>query len=378
MSEAPVFTTADVSRMQRALELARLGEGYVEPNPMVGCVIVRENEIVGEGYHRRFGAAHAEVEALEAAGEAARGATMYVTLEPCCHYGKTPPCTAAILAAGLRRIVVAQRDPFPQVAGGGLRALREAGLDVAVGLLEAEARDVNAPYCRLVETGCPWIIAKWAMSLDGKIASRTGDSRWISCEESRAVVHRLRGRVDAVVIGRGTVRADDPLLTARPPGPRTATRIVLDSYAWLPLDSQLVRTARDVPLLVAAASNAEGDRVKKLQEAGCEVLRLAGETHAARLAELLAELGRRRLTNVLVEGGAEVLGSLHDSGLIDELHLFLAPKLIGGAQAPGPVAGLGLSAVSGAMPWASLVCERIGSDIYLHGKRCAPRPDPGL
>jgi diaminohydroxyphosphoribosylaminopyrimidine deaminase / 5-amino-6-(5-phosphoribosylamino)uracil reductase len=214
---------ADLSRdqqyMARALELAVLGQGHVEPNPMVGCVIVAGEQIVGEGWHRRYGGPHAEREALAQAGAAAAGATMYVTLEPCCHHGKTPPCTDAILQAGIRRVVVAHRDPFPQVDGGGIGLLQAAGLDVEVGADGGESRWLNAPYLKLVSDGRPWVIAKWAMTLDGKLAARSGDSRWISGESSRRRVHQLRGRVDAIMVGAGTVRADDPSLTARPPAP---------------------------------------------------------------------------------------------------------------------------------------------------------------
>ncbi|HPP52060.1 MAG TPA: bifunctional diaminohydroxyphosphoribosylaminopyrimidine deaminase/5-amino-6-(5-phosphoribosylamino)uracil reductase RibD, partial [Thermoguttaceae bacterium] len=257
--------------MERALELARLGQGWVEPNPMVGCVIAHGPEVVGEGWHQRFGGAHAEVEALREAGQRARGATLYVTLEPCCHQGKTPPCTEAILAAGVQRVVAAMKDPFPQVAGQGLRRLAEAGLEVHCGLLEAEARRLNAPYLKLIQTGRPWVIAKWAMTLDGKLATRTGQSRWISGPESRALVHQLRGRVDAVLVGSRTAALDDPLLTARPPGPRTAVRIVVDGRARLASESQLVRTARQAPVLVAAGPEAAAVDLRRLESAGCEV-----------------------------------------------------------------------------------------------------------
>jgi len=368
MTELPPFSPSDASHLQRALELARLGEGSVEPNPMVGCVIVRDGRVVGEGWHRMFGGPHAEVEALRRAGADARAATLYVTLEPCCHHGKTPPCTDAILAAGLRRVVIAQRDPFPQVNGGGIRVLREAGVDVRVGLREHEARELNAPYHKLIETGRPWVIAKWAMTLDGKIATRTGDSQWISSEASRAIVHQLRGRVDAIVIGSGTARGDDPLLTARPTGPRTATRIVLDSRAALALDSRLAQSAREVPLLVVTGRAPDSDNVQKLQEAGAEVLVCRETAQAARLGELLDELGRRRLTNVLVEGGAGVLGTFHDADLLDEVHVFIAPKLIGGAEARSPLAGLGLAQVEAARSLASMTVEQVAGDVYLHGR----------
>ena len=338
---------------------------------MVGCVIARGAEVLGEGWHRRFGGAHAEVEALKLAGERARGATMYVTLEPCCHHGKTPPCTPAILAAGVARVVAAMTDPFSQVAGGGLAELRAAGVEVESGVLEEDARKLNAPYLKLLSTGRPWIIAKWAMTLDGKIATASGDSRWISCHASRQVTHQLRGRMDAIIVGRGTAAADDPLLTARPSGPRTATRIVVDTRASLSSNSQLVRTTRDVPVLVAVGAEAATADRERLQNAGCEVHLCAGETPQDRLESLLSELGKRRMTNVLVEGGSRLMGSLFDARLVDEVHVFIAPKLAGGEAAPSPIAGLGVEKIAAAMALADVVLEQIDGDVYLSG-RIAP------
>jgi diaminohydroxyphosphoribosylaminopyrimidine deaminase/5-amino-6-(5-phosphoribosylamino)uracil reductase len=358
----------DTWHMRRALELAVQGEGYVEPNPMVGCVIVQGAEIIGEGWHHRFGDAHAEVEALKLAGSRAAGATLYVTLEPCCHQGKTPPCTQAVIRAGIRRVVVALADPFPQVAGSGLAELRAAGIAVEVGLLEAEARRLCAPYLKLLRCGRPWVIAKWAMTLDGKIATRTGSSQWISNPQSREIVHRLRGRVDAIIVGRETARRDDPLLTARPAGPRTALRIVTDTRGTLSSQSQLVRTAGEVPLLVAVGRDVPQRESKRLQLSGCEVLVCQGETHAARLAALLEELGRRRLTNVMVEGGSRILGTLLDSGEIDEVHTFIAPRLVGGVATAGPTAGEGVAQMSEAVLLESPEVRQIGSDIYVHGR----------
>lgn len=356
------------NHMARAIELARRGEGMVEPNPMVGCVIVRQRQVVGEGWHQRFGGAHAEVEALNSAGESARGATMFVTLEPCCHQGKTPPCADAIVKAGVSRVVVAQRDPFPQVDGGGIRVLQEAGIEIEVGVCAEQARELNAPYLKLVETGKPWVIAKWAMSLDGKLATRTGDSQWISNAASRAVVHKIRGRVDAIMVGSGTVRADDPLLTARPAGPRVATRIVLDSAASLPVDSRLVRTIAAAPVLVVATSDAPAENVKRLNDCGCEVLVCDGSTAAERLLTLLTELGRRRMTNVLIEGGATCLGAFHDADAIDEVHVFVAPKIIGGAKAPSPLGGSGSEWIASAKPLSGLTITELDGDIYAHGR----------
>ncbi len=374
--------------MRRALELAERGRGFVEPNPLVGAVLVRDNKIVGEGLHQRFGEVHAEINALGMAGDKARGATLYVTLEPCCHHGKTPPCTDALIRARVGHVVAAMLDPFPQVAGKGVELLRAAGITVETGLCEPEARSLNAPYLKLLATGKPYVHAKWAMSLDGKMATRTGDSRWISNEASRKRVHELRGRMDAVIVGIGTVLADDPLLTARPPGPRTACRVILDSRGRLPLSSQLVATARSVPTMVVTTT-AAGERVEALRSAGCEVLTLptvrAGSvsdgpalpqeaapslTLPARTAidSLLTELGRRRWTNVLVEGGSAVLGSFCDAGAIDEVHVFIAPRLIGGSTALSPVGGVGCGAMAQVLSLTDCEIEIIEGDCYLHGK----------
>ncbi len=361
------MTDTDTVWMRRALELASRGRGQVEPNPLVGAVVVRDGQLVGEGWHQRFGGPHAEVFALAAAGAAARGATLYVTLEPCCHHGKTPPCTDAVLAAGVARVVAAQQDPFPRVAGGGFAALRAAGIVVEAGVCEAEARRLNAPYLTLVTQGRPYVHAKWAMTLDGKIATRTGDSKWISNEASRRRVHELRGRMDAILVGVGTVLADDPQLTARPPGPRTACRVVLDSRGRLPSSANLVRTAGTIPTLVATTDQLPSDRAAELMAAGCEVLRLPALDGQPSLPALLAELGRRRLTNLLVEGGSGVLGSFRDEGLLDEVHVFLAPRLAGGRMAPGPVGGHGVATIAEALPLAEWEVEQIEGDVLVHG-----------
>jgi diaminohydroxyphosphoribosylaminopyrimidine deaminase/5-amino-6-(5-phosphoribosylamino)uracil reductase len=358
---------ADREWMRRALELAERGRGWVEPNPLVGAVVVRDGRAVGEGWHRRYGEAHAEVNALAAAGEAARGATLYLTLEPCCHHGKTPPCTDAVLRAGVRRVVAAMADPFPQVAGRGAALLRAAGVVVEVGLAEAEARRLNAPYLQLLSAGRPYVHAKWAMTLDGKIATRTGDSKWISNEASRRRVHALRGRMDAVIVGAGTVRADDPLLTARPPGPRTPVRVVLDSRGSLRASSRLVQTAREAPVLVAAAGPVAEGEADELRAAGCEVLVLAAAGGRTAVTPLLDELGRRRMTNVLVEGGAGVLGSFLDADAIDEVHVFIAPRLVGGADARTPIGGWGIEKIRDALRVAEWQVEQLEGDVYVHG-----------
>jgi len=355
--------------MRRALELAERGRGSVEPNPLVGAVLVRDDQAVGEGWHERYGAAHAEVNALARAGGAAHGATLYVTLEPCCHHGKTPPCTEAVLRAGVRRVVAAMTDPFPAVAGRGGAWLREQGVEVDVGPGAEQARRLNAPYLKLVATGLPYVHAKWAMTLDGKICTRTGDSKWISSDRSRPLGHVLRGRMDAIVVGIGTVLADDPLLTARPPGPRVATRVVLDSRGRFPEGSRLAQTAASAPVLVVTAGQVGAAR--RIEDLGCELLALPAEGGRPAVTALLGELGRRRMTNVLVEGGSEVLGSFLDAGAIDEVHVFIAPRLAGGAGAKSPVGGRGVERIAESLAltdWeVTTVDGGAPQDILLHG-----------
>jgi diaminohydroxyphosphoribosylaminopyrimidine deaminase/5-amino-6-(5-phosphoribosylamino)uracil reductase len=357
----------DKQWMNRALELAERGRGHVEPNPLVGAVVVRDGKIVGEGWHQRFGEAHAEVLALKEAGEAARGATLYVTLEPCCHHGKTPPCTDAILGAGIARVVAAMSDPFPQVSGGGVARLIAAGVSVEVGLEAEKARRLNAPYLKLLATGRPYVHAKWAMTLDGKIATRTGDSKWISNAASRRVVHELRGRVDAIIVGSGTALADDPMLTARPAGQRTPVRVVLDSQARLPTTSRLAQTARETAVLLAVAR--KNERAEALRALGCEVLEFPDARGRVALPALLDGLGRRRMTNVLVEGGAGVLGSFLAAGAIDECHVFVAPRLVGGADTKTPIAGLGFEKIAEALTLEDVQVEMIEGDVYIHARK---------
>lgn len=372
MSALPKFDSDD-DIMRYAIQLARQGRGAVEPNPMVGAVLVDEHgQVLASGAHLRFGEAHAEVNALQHFNERVPNesqrkliletARLFVTLEPCCHYGKTPPCTDLLIDSGVKRVVVGMRDPFPRVNGGGIQQLLDAGIDVQVGLLKDEVELLNAPFIKLMTTGLPYVHAKWAMTLDGKIATRTGDSKWISNDESRVLVHELRGFMDAIVIGSGTARADDPLLTARPSRARVATRIVLDSNARLPLDSQLVRTAREVPLIIVCGSGARWGDVSRLKQAGAEILQAAEQR--PKFEDLLDELGRRRMTNILIEGGSEVLGSAFDQHLIDELHVFVAPKLIGGRAAKTPVGGEGRTQVPSFEQCELIERRPLADDIY--------------
>lgn len=361
--------------MRHALAIAAHGIGLTEPNPAVGAVLVDDDfTLIAKGFHQRFGGPHAEANALAVAGDKARGATLFVTLEPCCHHGKTPPCSRAIIAAGVKRVVVAMQDPAPHVAGGGIAELRAAGIDVAVGLCEAEARQLVAPFVTLMTQGRPFVHAKWAMTLDGKIATRSGHSKWISNPASREMVHRLRGRMDAIIVGARTALADDPLLTVRPPGSRVPARIVIDARGVLPLDSQLVRTLHDAPVILATTHAADSMRLKALEAAGVEVLRSepAGSSHRASpsvdLQALLAELGRRQMTNVLVEGGGALLGSFFDEDVIDEVHVVVAPKLVGGSTAVSPVGGVGLEQVPEFSQLEEPEITLFGNDIYVRGR----------
>ena len=324
--------------MRRALALARRGQGRVEPNPMVGCVLVRGSGVIGEGYHRRFGGPHAEVEALRSARGSARGTTAYVTLEPCCHFGKTPPCTELLIEAGVARVVAPMKDPGEHVAGRGFRRLRAAGIDVRRGCLEPEARRLNAPYLALVQQKRPYVLLKWAQSLDGHLITPPGTPSTISGPQAHRWVHRLRARVDAVLVGIGTVLKDDPSLTARGvPIRRVATRVVLDSRLRIPLRSRLVTTADSVPTLVMTTRSAATKRrahAERLQRAGVELAVVRSQGGRVSMADALSRLGTRSMTNVLVEGGPQVLSECLRRRLADEAFVFVAPRIIGGAPTP--------------------------------------------
>jgi diaminohydroxyphosphoribosylaminopyrimidine deaminase/5-amino-6-(5-phosphoribosylamino)uracil reductase len=357
--------------MRRALELAERGRGFVEPNPVVGCVVATGDRLLAEGWHQRFGGPHAEVHALaDLADVDLSRCTVYVTLEPCCHHGKTPPCTDLLLARRPGRAVVAMTDPFPAVAGRGLELLRQAGIAVESGLLEAEARRRNEPFLTLVTKDRPMVHAKWAMSADGRVATATGDSKWITGEPSRAHAHRFRGLVDGIVIGAGTALADQPILTARPPGPRVATRIVLDSQLRLPVDSPLVSTITQAPLLVVTGPDALADRERALTGAGAEVLRVPADARGRPdPVALLSLLGQRRMTNLLLEGGSAVLGSFADADRIDAVRLYLAPNVLGGATALGPVGGEGRDRVRLASRFERTAVTPIGPDLFVELRR---------
>lgn len=359
------------SVMRHAIQLAQRGIGAVEPNPPVGAVIVDDQwRLISEGWHQKYGGPHAEVHAIASAGERSRGATLYCTLEPCSHHGKTPPCATAVIAAGIREVVIGTGDPAPHVNGRGIALLREAGITVRTGVCEVATQRLIAPFRRLMLDGLPWVHAKWAMSLDGRIATRTGDSQWITNELARAKAHELRGRCDAIIVGISTVLADDPQLTARPTGPRVATRIVLDSQARTPLTSRLVRSAREIPVLVVASRSAPAPRISALQSAGVEVLQLSGvpgQPDRPSISQLCVELGTRKMTHVLIEGGAGVLGAAFDSRVVNECHVFIAPRIIGGQAALSPIGGRGAESMNEVHALRNLQFTMLGDNVYLHG-----------
>ncbi|MGQ9689366.1 MAG: bifunctional diaminohydroxyphosphoribosylaminopyrimidine deaminase/5-amino-6-(5-phosphoribosylamino)uracil reductase RibD [Desulfobaccales bacterium] len=363
------FSPNDLRFMKMALRLAARGAGWVSPNPMVGAVVVQEGRVVGQGWHRRYGEAHAEVEALRDAGDQTRGATLYVTLEPCNHHGRTPPCTAAVVTAGIKRLVAATPDPNPAVSGGGAEFLKTKGVQVEMGLLAREARRLNEAWFTWIETGLPFVVAKAACSLDGRIATRSGESQWLTGETSRAFGHRLRHACDAILVGAGTVLADDPQLTARLPRKRTKDpiRIVLDSKLRLPLGARLLRLKSSSPTWIATTAAAAPDKVQAVQGLGAEVLILPAENGRVALKPLLQELGRRRVQSLLVEGGAEVLGAFFDQRLVDKFYFFYAPKILGGREAYPAISGLGAARLAEAHQAQELALRRLGPDLLVCG-----------
>ncbi|HUR84217.1 MAG TPA: bifunctional diaminohydroxyphosphoribosylaminopyrimidine deaminase/5-amino-6-(5-phosphoribosylamino)uracil reductase RibD [Solirubrobacteraceae bacterium] len=369
-----LLTAADNEHLARSIELAEFGLGRVHPNPMVGAVVVRDGQVLGEGWHEESGGPHAEVNAItaaDAAGASIHGATLYVSLEPCCHHGKTPPCTDAIVAAGIARVVVASDDPSEKASGRGLGILRDEGVDVVVaeGEIASRARLGNQAFRKHARTGRPWVLFKSAMTLDGKVATQTGDSQWISDESSRARAHRWRASVDAVAVGIGTALADDPQLTARVDGVHHQPRhVVFDATARLPLDSQLVTAAPQLPLTVVVSRAAGRSATEALEMAGAEVVVAIGANEPARVRSALDQLGARGVTSILLEGGPHLAGAFLDAGEIDEVRLFLAPLLLGGRAARDPLEGEGVERISEALRAMTLDCERVADDLLISAR----------
>lgn len=361
--------------MWRALELVKRGQPYVAPNPMVGAVIVKDGQVVGEGFHEEFGGLHAEANALRQAGSNTQGATMYVTLEPCCtafEGKKTPPCVPALIKAGLKRVVVAMPDPHASVMGLGIRQLADAGIDVHVGECEEEARELNAAYITHTEKGRPLVTAKWAMTMDGKIATRTGDARWISSEESRKEVHYDRGCTGALIVGRGTVERDDPKLTARGGIGRQPLRVVIDADLRIPLDRELVKSARLAPVFIYCAEDAPEERQAALEDAGVYLILLPRHNRHLRWHEILHDLGERGVNSAIIEGGGGLFASAFQERAIDRVKIFVAPKVFGGEAATTPVEGPGVPDVDRAIRFDHLKTRTVGPDIVIEGRAVYP------
>lgn len=359
----------DRAFMARALALAEAGRGRVSPNPMVGALVVKDSRIVAEGFHARAGAPHAEVVALEAAGEAAQGATLYVTLEPCCHHGRTPPCAPRIVASGIRRVVAATLDPNPRVAGGGLAHLREAGIETVGGVLGPEAARLNEAFFTYMNCSRPFVTLKAAVSLDGKIATVTGESRWITGEAARRRVHEMRNEVDAVLVGIGTVLRDDPLLTTRLgiPGQRDPVRVIVDNMARLPLRARVINPGSAAPTVVAVGPKAPDDKVERLREAGATVLVLSQSAPRVSLPSLMEALAAREITSVLIEGGAEIHASALAEEIVDKVAFFVAPILVGGRTAPSAVGGPGIEKLADALRLRDVRFTPLDQDLLIEG-----------
>ena len=376
MRNEPNLTSAiDVARMRRALALARRALGRTAPNPAVGAVLERDGAVVGEGWTAPPGGPHAEVMALRQAGERARGATLYVSLEPCAHVGRTPPCVDALIAAGIERAVIAIPDPFPEVGGRGIARLEAAGIEVTLGVGASDAIALNAGFFKRVQSGFPDVTAKYAMTLDGRIATRTGHSRWITGPEARREAHRLRDRHDAILVGIGTVLADDSLLTTRLPdddcgdgGPHHPLRVVLDSRARMPLTAAMLKPETPGVTLIATTDQAPEDKVARLRATGAGIVRLPERDGRIDLQALLRWLAERGVNSVLVEGGATVLGALFDTDLIDRLVAFVAPAIVGGTSAPGPIGGTGHDLMQAAVRLRDVESHAVGGDLELTGR----------
>lgn len=351
--------------MRQALSIAQFAIGRTSPNPMVGAVIVRDGRVVGQGWHKQAGTPHAEVHALHQAGELSLGASIYVTLEPCSHKGRTGPCVDALIHAGIKKVIIAMTDPNPLVAGRGIQKLRDAGIEVVEGVLASEAAILNEVFIKWISTRMPFTVLKSAMSLDGKIASYTGHSQWITGTESRNFVHTLRDSYDAILVGIGTVLADDPSLTTRVDyAGKNPLRIIVDSLARTPVKANVVADGL-AKTMIAVTQAAPQRRVDALRACGVEIIILDTKQGGVNLQQLFRILGEREITSVLVEGGSTINASVLDANLIDKIHWFIAPKIIGGKDSPGPVGGQGIANVNNATLFEDINIEPIGEDILI-------------
>lgn len=368
--------------MRRAIELAKKGGGFVHPNPLVGCVVVKDGQIIAEGYHEKYGGFHAERNALTYCKTETKDALLYVTLEPCCHYGKTPPCTEIIIEKGIKKVFVGILDPNPLVAGKGVKILQDAGIEVEVGLCEDEIREMNKVFLKYITTKRPYVIMKTAMTIDGKIAAYTGDSKWVTNEESRKMVHQLRSEMAGVVVGINTVLADDPMLTCRLEGNHhQPVRIVVDSKLRIPVDCQLVKTANQFKTIIAQADftdNTELDNDKDLArkradlaDLGCELIHCASTNGHVDINDLMIKLGAQGIDSLLLEGGGTLNAAFLEAGCVDEVWAFIAPKIIGGSESKTPVAGKGIDMMCDAIILQDIDIQNINGDILIKGKICS-------
>ena len=357
--------------MRRALELARKGEGHTSPNPMVGCVVVKDGRIISEGYHEKYGEFHAERNALTRCTEDTAGADLYVTLEPCCHQGKTPPCTDIIIEKKIARVFVGSMDSNPLVAGKGVQILRDHGIYVETGILDAECRKLNEVFYHYIATKTPFVVMKYAMTLDGKIACATGDSKWVTGEIARTQVHRMRGRYRGIMVGIGTVLADDPMLNCRVEGGVDPVRIICDSNLHIPTESQIVKTASDIETIVSCSQEAleserKQEKIRRLKEAGIQIIGTEG-AHGVNLVELMKKLGGQNIDSILLEGGGTLNASALEDGIVNKVYAYIAGKLIGGMDARSPVEGMGIDRMADAITLQNVEIEKLGDDFCIVG-----------
>lgn len=353
--------------MERAVWIAKRGAGWTNPNPMVGAVIVKEGEIIGEGWHERIGGLHAERNALKNCKKDPEGADLYVTLEPCCHYGKTPPCTDAIIRSGIKRVYIGCLDPNPKVAGKGAAILKENEIEVMTGIMEKECRELNDVFFYYIQHDMPYVALKYAMTLDGKIATRTGESKWITGDEARRHTHRLRHRYAAIMAGIGTVIADDPMLNARIEHASQPVRVICDSRLRIPETAKVVETAKEIPTIIAMCSGEYG-KIQRLEKAGCRVWKMPEENGHVSFKAVLRELRKQEIDSVLIEGGGVLNEAVVKSGCVNYVHAYIAPKIIGGESAKTPVEGEGIAKLTDALTLEHMKIKKIGEDALLEGK----------
>lgn len=350
--------------MELAIELAKKGSGLVSPNPMVGAVIVKNNEIVSQGFHRKYGELHAERDALKSCNYRAPEADLYVTLEPCCHHGKQPPCTDAIIASGIKRVIIGSSDPNPLVAGKGVSILRNAGIEVIENYMKDECDELNKDFFHFIKTGMPYVIMKYAMTLDGKIATYSGESKWITGEEARKNVHEDRRRYSAIMVGIGTVLKDNPMLTCRTDEAINPVRVICDTNLRIPMDSNIVKTSKDIATIIATSSD-DTRKISSLEASGCTILKLPKADEHIDLKSLMKQLGEMKISSLILEGGGRLNWSAIDAGIVCKVQAYIAPKLFGGISSPSPIGGQGIKLPADTMKLTTPIIRTFGNDIMV-------------